>query len=191
MRKTILAAFVAIAFATPAVAQSTTFGFGAHAGVSIPTGDYADAADLGFLGGLDLMYPLMMVTPGLSWYSSVDAIAHGAASDGVDGGFLYFPLMTGLRFDIPAGPVGVFINGQLGLIFNKGPDVDALGVTADGEFTTNFGFSFGGGVQATENVYAGLKYYPLGELDFAYSDTEGDVRGDVSFLDIYIGFGVF
>lgn len=201
MRKWIVsAALLSFFFAGPLAAQNT-FGFGAHAGVSIPTGDYGDTdlvgnadavgAELGFLGGLDLWYPLSMAAPGLSWYTSVDAIAHSIDEEGVDGGFFYLPIMTGLRFDIPVGPVAPFVTGQLGLILNQGPSLDfgQLG-EADSEMAANFGFNFGAGVQITQNIYAGLKYYPLGELGFAYEDVDEDVDLDVSFLDIYVGFGV-
>ena len=99
MRKSIVLATLVLFGAAPAAAQ--TFGFGAHAGVSLPTGDYGDIAETGFSGGLDLAYPLMML-PGLSWYSSVDAVGHSvdeetANVDGVttDGGFLLVPAMTG------------------------------------------------------------------------------------------------
>ncbi len=173
----------------PAAAQ--TFGIGAHAGVSIPTGDYSDGADLGFLGGVDLSYPLSMVTPALSWYTSVDAIAHSVADDDVDSGFLYVPAMTGLRFDLPVGPVAAFATGQLGLVMAKGPSFDMPG--GDSNWSTNFGFNIGGGLQLTNNIYAGVKYYPLSGIDFKYDGLEGAAGfndADVSFLDIYIGFGV-
>lgn len=167
--------------AAPAAAQ---FGFGAHAGVSIPTGDYGDAAELGFGGGLDLVLPLAMV-PGLGWYTSADVIAHSV--EDIDDGFLYAPLMTGVRFDFGAGPIGVFLNGQAGLVFHQPPDAGLL--AGDGDWGSDFGFVLGGGARITDNVYAGLKYYPL-NLDFEYEG--GTIEdADVSFLDIYVGFGVF
>jgi opacity protein-like surface antigen len=197
VRKSILfATIVFFGAAAPAAAQ--TFGFGAHAGVSIPTGDYAGTdditsdgfAELGFSGGLDLWYPLTSFAPGLSWYTSADAIAHSVDDsefiEEVDGGYLYFPLMTGLRFDIPLGTVGVFATGQVGAIFARPPSDDVV----DGEFSTELGFSFGGGVQVTDNVYAGLKYYPLGDVDFSYEGMDEPFEQSVSFLDIYLGFGV-
>lgn len=191
MRKFIVCATLALfASTTPAAAQ--TFGFGAHAGVSLPTGDYADNAELGFLGGLDLWYPLSAMVPGLNWYTSVDAIAHSAEPEGVDGGFLHIPVMTGLQFDVPIGPVAAFATGQLGIIFSKAPDDFRLGnvvLVGDSETGSEFGFNFGGGLQLTENIYAGVKYYPLGGTDFE-GETGGAQEIDVSFLDIYVGFGV-
>ena len=187
MRKLTVCTFVALlAFAGPAAAQSTNFGLGAFAGVSLPTGDYGDAAELGFAGGLDLFYPLGM--SGLSWLSTASVSAHSVDDPDADGGFLFIPLLTGLRYDIAAGPVGVFVNGQAGAIFNKGPEGDFFGVAVDSDWSTEFGFALGGGVQATENIYAGVKYFPLGDVEFSYGDAE--VTGEVSFLEIFVGFGV-
>lgn len=175
--------------ATPAAAQ--TFDFGAHAGVSLPTGDYADAANTGFLGGLDLWYPLGMVAPGLSWYTSADAIGHDAEAE--EGGFFYVPLMTGVQFDVPVGPAAVFVNGQLGVILNSAPALDSgtsdVVLNADPELGTEFAFNVGGGLQITDRMYAGLKYYPLGTVDFRF-EGDGTEPVDVSFLDLYLGFGV-
>lgn len=173
-----------LAWGAPASAQS--FGFGAHAGASIPLGDYSDAADLGFSGGLDLTMRLMAIAPALSWYTSVDAAGHSTTLDDADGGFLHFPIMTGLRLD--AGTLGMirpFLTGQLGLVVSRGPDLN--GTSPDTE--TNFGFALGGGLQITDNVYAGLKWFNVGDVDFGY-DTLGDLTTPVSFLDVYLGFGV-
>ena len=194
--------FALFLMAGPAAAQTT--GFGAHAGVSIPTGGYGDAeadnelggnAELGFSGGLDLFYPLAMVSPALSWYSSVDAIAHSVDEDAAgelrEDGYFYVPVMTGLRFDVPIGPVGAFATGQLGVVLAQGPNFadpgagDALG---ESEMTTNFGWNVGGGVQLGQNFYLGAKYYPLGDMEFEYEN--GNDTRDVSFVDIYLGFGV-
>ena len=181
MKNLIVCLIVAAFAAVPASAQ--TFGFGAHAGVSLPMGDYGDFAETGFSGGLDLLYPLAMA-PGLGWYTSADVVAHSVEDE--DDGFLYVPLMTGLRYDIGAGPIGVFLNGQLGWVFHNGPDDG----DEEAEWGSNFGCVLGGGARITDNFYAGIKYYPL-SLDFQW---EGDVEAedvDVDFLDIYIGFGVF
>ena len=178
--------------ASPAAAQ--TFGFGAHAGVSVPMGDYSETTDLGFLGGLDLVYPLGMLGGGLGWYTSVDAIAHGVSDDEVDSGYLFVPVMTGLRLDVPVGPVAAFLTGQVGAVFSKAPSMEIPGGDdVDSKIGTTFGFNFGGGLQVTDNVYAGVKYYPLGGVDFEYEEAGITVGGeaDVSFLDIYLGFGVF
>lgn len=189
---TALAAVALFLFAaTPAAAQ---FGFGAHVGASIPTGDYSDtgAAELGALGGLDLWLP-MMAMPGLSWYTSVDAIAHGTAEAGTgfaaDAGYLYFPLMTGVRFDVPMGPMGLFATGQVGAIFAKAPTADLGAGEIDGDMSTEFGFSIGAGVQATQYIYGGLKFYPLGDVEWSWEGMPSVTRS-VSFLDIYVGFGV-
>ncbi len=191
MKKLIALCTIALFVVTAVPTAAQTFGFGAHAGVSIPTGDYGGNddfatdgfAELGFSGGLDLWYPLM---PALSWYTSVDAIAHSVDDDAIDGGYLYFPLMTGLRYDIPVGAVGLFVNGQLGVIFARPPSIGDV----DGDLGTEFGFNFGGGAQITENIYAGLKYYPLGDVEFSYDDPAGSFEKSVSFFDIYVGFGV-
>ena len=197
MRKLIVWTFVALlAFAGPATAQSTNFGLGAFAGVSMPMGDFGDDGDaesgfaeLGFVGGLDLFYPLGF--SGLSWLTSASVSAHSIDEEttGADGGYLFIPLMTGARYDIAAGPLGVFLTGQGGVVFSKGPSFEpAIGETLESDWGTDFGFALGGGVQATENIYAGVKYFPLGDLDFRYEDA--DIAQNVSFLEIFVGFGV-
>lgn len=197
--KKLLALTVALTLfvAAPAAAQ---FGFGAHAGISAPIGDYgatdnADAgfAELGFSGGVDLWLPLMMV-PGLSWYTSVDAIAHStddsAMGVATDGGYLYFPLMTGVRFDIPAAPLGLFLTGQIGAVFARPPAVDFGGGEVDGDMTTTFGFSLGAGVKVAPMIYGGLKFYPLGDVEWSWDDDAQTAENPVSFLDVYIGIGI-
>ena len=183
--------------AAPAAAQ---LGIGAHAGISVPLGDYGatDAndggfAELGFSGGVDLWMPLMMV-PGLSWYTSLDAIAHSTddAAPGVatDDGYLYFPIMTGLRFDIPAAPLGLFVTGQVGAVLARPPGADFGSGEVDGDITTKFGFSLGAGVQLAPFVYGGLKFYPMGDVDWSWDDDAVTETRSVSFFDVYVGIGV-
>lgn len=175
---TLTAAF--LAFAGPSAAQ--TFGFGAHAGVSIPTGDYSDVADLGFSGGLDFTLPLAMVTPALSWYSSVDVAGHSASSEAIDGGFLNIPVLTGARFDFPLGAIRPFATGQVGVGFVRTPTIG----NQSGSTDTNFAYALGGGLQLTNNVYAGAKWFNLGDLDAGVAGT----GPSVSYVDVYVGFGV-
>lgn len=200
MRKLILPTVAALLIgAAPAAAQSTNFGLGAFAGVSLPMGEFgnttgaeAGAAELGFVGGLDLFYPLGMT--GLSWLTTASVSAHSVDEEGGGGdagGYLFIPLLTGLRYDVAAGPIGAFVTGQLGVIFNKGPEFEALiGPDASSEWGNEFGFALGAGLQATQNVYAGLKYFPLGEVDFSYEGSTGTFSPEVSFLEIFVGFGV-
>ncbi len=170
-----------LAGGAPSAAQ--TFGFGAHAGVSIPTGDYSDLADVGFSGGLDFRLPLAMVTPALSWYSSIDAVGHSASAEAIGGGFLTVPLLTGVRFDLGTlGMIRPFGTGQLGLAFIRSPEVGAV----DAATNTEFAFALGGGLQLTDNLYAGLRWFNLGSVDFEPPELGSP---SVSFLDIYLGFG--
>jgi opacity protein-like surface antigen len=175
---TMTAAF--LAFGGPAAAQ--TFGFGAHAGVSMPTGNYSDVADLGFSGGLDFTLPLTMVSPALSWYTSADVAGHSATSDAIDGGFLSIPVLTGVRFDIPLGVIRPFVTGQLGLGFVQSPSV------GDASSSTNTGLAYalGAGLQLTNNIYAGAKWFNLGDVDFGPPPSSTPV----SYVDFYVGFGV-
>ncbi|HUG41753.1 MAG TPA: outer membrane beta-barrel protein [Longimicrobiales bacterium] len=190
-----------LVFAAPAAAQ--TFGFGVHAGVSLPMGDYADtdtqesgAAELGFMGGVDLFFPLGMA-PGLSWLTSVSAVAHSVDGDvfagtGIDvtGGYLLFPVMTGLRFDIPAGPLGLFVQGQAGIVLAKGPSFSSSLGSANSEWGSKFGFNIGAGAQVSQNIYAGLRYFPLGDTKLKYEEAPDGVDQNISFLDIFVGFAV-
>jgi hypothetical protein len=166
-----------LAWSGPAAAQ--TFGFGAHAGVSIPTGNFSDVADVGFSGGLDFTLPLAMVTPALSWYTSADVAGHSPSADGLDGGFLSIPVLTGVRFDMPLGMVRPFLTGQAGVGFVRGPSLPNQSASTE----TGFAYGLGGGLQLTNNVYAGAKWFNL-------SETTGPGAGSVSYVDIYVGFGV-
>lgn len=190
MRKlTVLTAVLSLLVAVPATAQQT-FGFGVHAGVSVPTGDYGDGTGVGFTGGVDLFYPIG--TGSLNWLTSVSATAHGLDEDDpsdFDGGFLLFPVMTGVRYDIPAGGLSAYVQGQLGAVFARGPEQSG----SDSDFSTNFGWNVGGGLQFTENVYAGVRYFPLGDVDFEYDIADvadATVTADISYLDVFVGFAV-
>jgi hypothetical protein len=177
---TLTAAF--LAWGAPATAQ--TFGFGAHAGASVPTGSYSDVVDLGFSGGLDLTLPLTMVSPALSWYTSADVAGHSASAENIEGGFLSIPVLTGARLDIGGlGMIRPFATGQLGVGFVRGPDVG----TASGSTTAGFAWAVGGGLQLTQNLYAGAKWFNLGEPDF---DPAVPGASSVNYVDIYLGFGV-
>jgi hypothetical protein len=183
--RTFATVLITVAFlGTGAPAAAQTFGFGAHAGVSLPTGNYSNEADLGFSGGLDLTLPLAAVTPALSWYSSIDAVGHSASRADVDGGFLHIPILTGVRFDVGAlGMIQPFATGQLGVALTRGPTVGQASAQTD----TNFGFALGGGLQLTPNVYAGAKWFSLGDVSYP-AVTAGTQQ--VRFVDIYLGFGV-
>ena len=195
MRNLIVCTCVALlAFAGPVSAQSTSFGLGAFAGVSMPMGDFgetegaeAGGAELGFVGGLDLFYPLGM-NGALSWLTTASVSAHSVEE--ADAGYLMIPLLTGVRYDVAAGPVGVFLTGQGGVVFNKGPEAETTLGTVNSDWGTDFGFGFGGGVQATQNIYAGVKYLPLGDIEFSYEDGAGSFTQNVSVLEIFVGFGV-
>lgn len=188
MKRFVTTFAVAACFVAAGPVSAQTFGFGAHAGVSVPTGDYGDGVNMGFSAGLDLTYPLLMVTPGLNWYTSADVVAHSVDDDGleVDGGFLYVPIMTGLQFEFPAGGIRPFVNAQGGLVLHKGPSFGPI----ESELGTDFGFVLGGGARFGQNFYVGAKYYPL-SIDFAYEGEEGGGSADVNFFDIFVGFGVF
>lgn len=204
MRKfTVVLTIVLLVAAAPAAAQ--TFGFGVHAGVSLPMGDYGDTggdnqeagfAELGFTGGVDLFYPLLMA-PGLSWLTSASAVAHSVDDEAftgtgfeVEGGYLMFPLMTGLRFDVPAGPLGLFAQGQLGVVLVQGPSFEFGTERAESDFGTKFGFNIGGGVQVNRNIYVAARYFPLGDTDLNYEGETTPGTQNISFLDILVGFAV-
>lgn len=197
-------------FGLPAVtaAQSTDFGVGAYVGVSLPMSDYGDDdpndddaahAGPGVAAGLDLYYPLGQARRAW-WLTSIGVNSHPV--DDVDfpgadvGGFLHFPLFTGLRYDIPIGGYAAYLAGQVGAVFIKAPDVESDAFSRDSDWTTQLGFALGAGFQATERVHLGARWIPLGDVDLNYDDTTAgatvttsDVQ-HVSFLDIFIGFSV-
>lgn len=200
----IAAAALLFAFGFTATAHAQV-GFGAHAGISIPVSDYGSSeetgdagfAELGFTGGLDLWVPLGSVARGLSWYSSVEATAHNIDEDelggSAEGGYLLLPLMTGLRFDLPIGPASAFVTGQAGVVFVRGPEATFDGPELiEGDWSTDFGFNVGAGAQITDNIYAGVKYYPLGDVELQYESGGTEIRPEIpiSYVDIYVGFGV-
>lgn len=170
-----------LAWSGPAAAQ--TFGFGAHAGVSVPTGNFSNVADLGFSGGLDFTLPLSAVAPALSWYTSADVAGHSASADNIDGGFLSIPVLTGARVDLPLGMVRPFATGQLGVAFVRGPSIGAASASTE----TGFAYALGGGLQLTDNIYAGAKWFNLGDVDFSPAVPGAS---SVSYVDVFVGFGV-
>lgn len=196
MRKLILCTAAALLLSVaPATSQSTDFGLGAFAGVSLPMGEFgnttgvdAGGAELGFVGGLDLFYPIG--NSGLTWLSTASVSAHSVDDESGegDGGYLFIPLLTGLRYDIMAGPIGAFLTGQAGAVFNKGPTRQDLVEETSSDWGTDFGFAVGAGIQATDNLYGGVKYFPLGDVEFTYEGA--DFTQEVSFLEIFVGFGV-
>jgi hypothetical protein len=179
---TVFCAAALLVWSAPAQAQN--FGFGARAGVSVPLGDYANTTDgVGFSGGLDFTLPLAMVSPALSWYTSVDAVGHSVddtAIAGASGGYFYLPLLTGVRLDVGHGAIRPFVNGQVGAVFASGPTVGQQ----SGSTSTNFGFGLGGGLQITPNWYAGAKWVNAGDVTFA-GRTES-----ARYVDVYVGFGI-
>jgi hypothetical protein len=202
-RNTVFCVVVALLAAAPTGAQ--TFGFGAHAGPSVPLSDYAASSGemgggalMGYFGGLDLWYPLESVTPALSWYTSLDVVANqadeavvGRTGTFADGGYLLIPLMTGLRYDIGEAP-NLFVTGQAGLVLTRGPDEFYPYGFGDGGPTLGAGFGFNGGLgaQLTERMSVAAKYYPLSGLEFDYEDADSSLEQDVHMLTISFGYSV-
>lgn len=207
MSKSLVIAMACTAFAVaaPLSAQSTAFGIGAYAGVSLPLSDYAadntddsGSAGIGITAGLDLYYPLAMAGQ-LNWLTSVGVNAHGADEEGFTlgdggdaGGYLMFPIVTGLRYDIPLGLRSVFVTGQAGVSIARAPSIAFGAESADSDWATPFTWTVGGGFQATENVHFGARYVSLGDVEWTYEGTlvNGTFNPSVSFVDIYLGFGV-
>ncbi|MFO7893325.1 MAG: hypothetical protein R6U63_06320, partial [Longimicrobiales bacterium] len=84
---------------------------------------------------------------------------------------------------------GLFATGQVGAIFAKAPSADFGAGEIDADLGTELGFSIGAGVQATEYIYGGLKFYPMGDVEWSWEDGTTQTQS-VSFFDIYVGFGV-
>lgn len=193
-----------------AAAQSTDFGVGAYVGASIPVHEYGDDdvndanaghADLGISAGVELYYPFGEARQ-MWWLTTVGVTSHAVGElpdvpdDATVNGYLMFPLMTGLRYDIPISDYAAFLTAQVGGMFLKGPDIESSAVSVDSDWTTMFGFAVGAGFQATDRAHLGIRWMPLGDADLDFETTAGGTSTqtnevvNISFIDLYIGFAV-
>jgi hypothetical protein len=148
--------------------------FGVAAGLSQPTGDLGDVADLGFnvTGTLDIA-PQAIPFP-----LRFDVMFNRWGGDGFDGSIRSLAAMANAVFNIPtqSGGLNPYVLGGLG-IYNNAVSVDE-GDDPDSE--TDLGINLGGGFR-----------FPLSGFDTyveaRYHNVFGGDENDASFLPIVFG----
>jgi hypothetical protein len=128
----------------------------------LPIGDFADDnnfdldgfSHIGLAGGMEFMlevgHPMLHWTSGamvtLCFFDEDEAADRFGLADDIDGGhYLGFPLLTGMRVDIPVNaPVVPFAQAQIGANILKQLDADvrAFGVDAELDFDAAVSFAF-------------------------------------------------
>jgi hypothetical protein len=157
------------------------------------TGPAGGGALFGYTGGFDVVVRFETLPGPLSWYSSVGAVTHNIAAirertgHVVSGRWLFIPVMTGLRADLSAEAPGPFITAQGGLVLSKAPRLFyPFGAGEESpQLGTTFGFNVGGGFQLTDRLALGVKYHPLGSMEFEYQNANDVLKQDVSFYEVY------
>jgi len=140
---------VLLLLCTAAVAAA---GPAAFAGLTLPMGDLADVADMGYHGGLRLHYP---VAP-LVFSAGPQAAYHRLPGDGDDVS-TFLELMASGRLSLPAGPT---ISVGLGYAL-PGGEIGGVDVDGDAEFAWAVG-------TGTSLLLLDLQaeWHHLGDVDF-------------------------
>jgi opacity protein-like surface antigen len=154
MKKLMLLAVLGMFAVSPAFADKGDFWFGLNAGVSGPTGDFSDFADMGWQGTATGTY---MLTPALglgadlgyhSWGGSddYDAFLQFISGDpAAEGSFTAIQGTGHLTFMIPMeGKARPYLQGGLG-VYNVKAKVETSTDDVD-DSSSDFGFNLGGGV---------------------------------------------
>lgn len=121
--------------------------------VSLPMGDFGDAANTGF-GGTAIFE--LGFTPQLVGVGQIGYIVYGTESDAVD--FSTIPLLAGIKYFFVPG-VGFYGMGEIGLNFFSTtveiPSVLGFGGGSVSETSTEFTFVIGAGYElpVSSNVY--------------------------------------
>ena len=143
-KKVIVLAMLAVLAATPALAGEKWFGF--NGGVSGPSGDFGDAANMGYHGTLTGTY---MLTPAFGVGADLGYHWWGGSDDyfgsGADASFSGIQATAQGTYMIPLqGKARPYIGAGLGL-YNFGVEVESpLGDSDDS--SSDFGYNIGGGL---------------------------------------------
>jgi hypothetical protein len=179
--KGILTAAAALTLGTLAVAapleaqgRSTTGPrFGIAGGVSQPTGDLGDAADLGFnvTGTLDI------APEAIPFPLRFDLMFNRWGGDGFDGSIRSFAGIANGVFNIPTQQGGLepYVLGGLG-IYNNAVNADDF----EDDSETDLGINFGGGFRF---LLSGFDTY----VELRYHNVFGGDENEASFLPIVFG----
>ena len=151
--KTFLSILFIIFFSLGVLNAQNKMSLGAGLVVSLPMGDFGDAANTGF-GGTAIFELGFM--PQLVGVANIGYIVYGTESDAVD--FSSVPLLVGVKYYFVPG-VGFYGIGQLGLNFFSTtveiPSVFGFGGGSVSETSTEFTFVIGAGYQLPvgSNIY--------------------------------------
>jgi len=197
VKKVIVFAMLAVLAATPVFADKGEFWFGLNGGISGPTGDFSDAAEMGFHGTLTTIY---FVTPvfgigadvGYHWWSGSDELNDGLKAidellgatppSGAEGSFSSIQATAQGTFMIPMeGKARPYLAGGLGIYNTKFKIEDSELI--DGEdSSSDFGFNLGGGIN-----WMVSPMYQVG-IGAAYHSIQGDEEegGNLDFYTVGI-----
>jgi len=151
--KTILSILFVVLFSITSLNANNNMSLGAGLVVSLPMGDFGDAANTGF-GGTAIFELGFM--PQLVGVAQIGYIVYGTESDAVD--FSSVPLIFGVKYYFVKG-IGFYGIGELGLNFFSTtveiPSVFGYGGGSVSETSTEFTFVIGAGYQLPvgSNVY--------------------------------------
>jgi opacity protein-like surface antigen len=178
--------------ATPSSAGAPIW-LGANLGLSMPTGEYTDAASLGFLAGLTGTYmfndhfgvggDVNLHSPGVA--DDFEEAMAAAAGSTVDVSFHAIQVTPHVRLVVPShGTVKPYLQGGLGL-YNVGSRIEGGSLHTDGS-ETRFGFHLDIGAQAPiTSVFAWS-----GELAYHSIGTDGSPRNLLTLAaGLHFGFG--
>jgi len=149
----LVAATVLVA-ATSTAAQSQ--GFGASAGVALPTGDFGEGAKLGFHIGGQYEMPLQNA---LGLRFNIDYGRYGL--DGIDGSTSLLGGIANVTYNIDLGGSGLkpYVFGGLGF-YNTTVDIDGLGSLDDSNIAFNFGAGYNFAMSG-RNLFAEVRYLSI------------------------------
>jgi opacity protein-like surface antigen len=180
---------------TPATTTSTSAAgvgsivIGPTLGFSLPFGDFADRATIGFnLGVIGDYYaaPNWAFGGEISWHTfggndDLEKELSAAIGEPVDLKLRVLPIVGHVKYFIPAAGYAPYVRGGIGL-FNLSSEIEAGSESSD-DSDTNLGFLFGGGV----NFNGGSRVSYGAEAYYQYISTEGDatnmlvIRGNFLF----------
>jgi len=154
VKKVLVFAMLAALAATPVFADKGDFWFGLDAGISGPTGDFSDFADMGYHGtatGTFMVSPVLGIGADVGYHTwggtdDYDALLQFLSGDpGAEGSFSAIQATAHAMFMIPMeGKARPYLKGGLGM-YNLKAKVESSFGDAD-ESESNFGFNIGGGV---------------------------------------------
>jgi len=174
-----VAAGALLLFAAPAATQAQWVWAGA--GLSVPTGDFGDVTDTGWLGTVGVGFPIGESGLGVSaegFYGQNNA-SEEAEALGLDKANIYGVMgNVGYRLGDPES-VGAYLFAGAGLLAAK-----ASPTTGESETDSNFGYQFGAGVDVPVGGSVGVW------VEGRYMGASGgDDSGDTNLFAILAGLG--